>query len=152
MNNFDEAYDTFVKTDEDVEGLLAYAIFKRHELRWLKQHVSDNAKNPTPSETATFIKAAITSESQYRTEAADALIAFAEEVVESRRSVIEKQAVEGKFEAMETRVRSATSFWQTVLSNIIGFLAVSLLLAIVAFSAQKLGIDLLDAIGLQGPI
>jgi len=151
MSEFDEAYATFVDTDADIEGLLAYAIYKRHELRWLSQHVSDNGKKPTPSEYATFVKSAITSEHQYLTESADALIAFAEEVVEGRRPEIEKRAVEGKFEAVETRIISATSFWQTVLSSIIGFLAVSLLLVIVAFSAQKLGIDLLDAIGLQGP-
>lgn len=151
MNDFDEAYATFVGSDEDIEGLLAYAICKRHELRWLKQHVSDNGKRPTPSEAATFIKSAITSKHQYRTEAADALIAFAEEIVEGRRPHIEKRAVEGTFEAVEARILSATSFRQTVLSSIVGFLAVSLLLIIVAFSAQKLGIDLLDAIGLQGP-
>lgn len=138
----DRAYTTFVRAENDVEGLLAYSLYKRHEIFWLKDHISETGKKPTPSEGNAFIKAVITSENQYRVEATNALIGFAEEFVEQRRSEIERDAIAG-------RIAQSTSFGRTVLSSIIGFFAVSVILIIIALIVQFLGVDLLDVLRLK---
>lgn len=135
----DKAYNAFVRSDDDVEGLLAYAFSKRHEYAWLADHLGETTKNPTPSEQNAFVKSVITSERQYRVEASDALIAFAESVLEERRAGIIQEAIAG-------RIERSTGFWRTVLSSIIGFLAVSVLLIFIALIASIAGIDLIDAI------
>lgn len=139
--SFDKAYETFVSDDDDIEGLLAYAIFKRHELRWLDEHHKANSKSPTPTESATFLTAAITSSNQYETESASALIAFAEDFVEQRRPRIERSAIEG-------RIAEATSFRSTVTSSIIGFASVSIILVIIALVVRLLGVDILDVLSI----
>jgi len=135
----ERAYSAFVNGDDDLEGLLAFAIFKQHERRWEEKHLSEYGLQPSEMDRRTFIDSALTSLFQYRGEASNALLAFADSAVEDRKRAIETEAIEGQ-------ISKATSLPRAIFASIVGFLAVSALLVILSFVVSVLGIDLIDAL------
>ncbi|CUH54412.1 hypothetical protein [Shimia marina] len=138
------------KDNEDVEGLIAYALYKRHKRSWATNFEEKNKRPPNNAEKAAFAETTSTEDSceRYRMNAQDILIGFANSFVEDERPGIEQEAIKGSVSDAVHGIKKAGSFWSLLKVGVVSTLVTSALLALLAFGTQVFGIDLIDA--LQG--
>lgn len=134
---FSKAFDNFVKNDsEDIEGLLAYALYKRTVRDQCRQGVAVDGKvrNPPDSEVET-----------YRASARDmieTLLTDYENDVrpDLQRSYFDEQLERWKGEIKAT-VRSRTSTSGQILSNLVAWVITLAISLIVYFGVRSMTID-----------
>lgn len=134
--------------DEGIEGLVAYSLYKRHKRQWASRFQEQNGRDPSDDEKQAFATSVSTDDQcdRYRMDAQDILIGFANSFVEAEKPEIEKNAVAGELKEAAMKVVKASSFISLVRVGVASTLVTSVLLALLAFSTQLFGIDLVDAL------
>lgn len=134
--------------NEDIEGLVAYALYKRHKRQWAQKIRDEKHRNPTPDEEEGFAISNSTGDQcdRYRKDAQDILIGFANSFVEDQRPFIAKEAVAGELIEAAQKIRKSGSFWSLLIVGVSSTVITSVLLALLAFGTQVFGIDLIDAL------
>lgn len=148
MNTDPEAYngvfDKLVDSADDLEGLLAYGLYKQHKRDWLLQHREKYGRRPTVEEERIFVDGVLSDPSAYAHRASEAILAFADGVVTSQRDEIALEAIEQHVADSTREMKEQLGFWRGVGSQMISFFAVSVILVLLALSVERVGIDLLD--------
>lgn len=131
---YSKAFTNFVEAPDDVEGLLAYALYKRtiNEHRSLGRSSSNDQRDPQKHEIEI-----------YRTQAARYLETFGATVIEAERANIIAQGVqESTFElvrrldVISKEIRSSTGFWWPgVVVGVVAWLISIVLTILVVFAA-----------------
>ena len=141
-------FDLLVNGDGDVEGLLAYAYYKRHKRSWLFEFRDTLKREPSGAEAASFVNGACVADQldRYRQQAEKALIAYATVYVDGARGEIEQGAVAGRIEAAAKRIEAASGFLPQLKVAVASTIVTTAILVILAIGVRLLGIDLIDAV------
>ena len=140
-------FDLLAGDRNDIEGLTAYALRKRHKRHWAA-NIRLSGREPSLAEERAFAETAATEDQldRYRNDAQNILIAFANEFAEDLRPEIERQAIDARITQAAERIDRAGSFVSLVKFGVASTLITSAFVALLAFGAQYFGVDLVDAI------
>lgn len=141
-------FDLLASDKNDIEGLAAYALYKRHKRSWAQNTREVEHREPTPDEERNFARSAATPDQldRYRKDAQDILLAFANTFLEDERPRIEREAITARIEAAARSVEQSGSFLSLLKVGVVSTIITSALLALLAFGTQFFGIDLIDAL------
>lgn len=68
---YNKMYDSLVTSNEDIEGLLAYGIYKRHKRNFIIKHIEEHGNRPNKDEMDNFMTFALTQLERYKKEGKD---------------------------------------------------------------------------------
>ncbi|MBU0645633.1 MAG: hypothetical protein KJ731_08110 [Alphaproteobacteria bacterium] len=136
--------------NENIEGLVAYALYKRHKRTWAAIIREKHNRAPTADEERGFAESNATVDQleRYKMDAQDILIGFANSFVEDEKPQIEKAALSKEFLEASRTVKSSASFASLIKVGVASTLITSAILALLAFGTQYFGIDLVDALAI----
>ncbi|QAX29008.1 hypothetical protein [Leisingera sp. NJS204] len=143
----------------DVERLVAYALYKSHKREWCEQFVAQKHREPTAEEKLEFANAAGTTGQleRYQKDAADALIEYANKIVEEERENIVVEAitdrieisskkVEQESENIHNTVRRQNSIGILIWTGFISSLLTTALLVLLTIGTWLFGVDFVDGL------
>ncbi len=138
-----QVYSHLVEGEDDVIGLVAYALYKQDKREFLESWEKQRGTVPTGDQLEAFSTTQLTAgqRERYRTAARQVLDAYAGVAVESERGHIVEQAVTARIERAAGRAEAAGSFWRLVGATFIGFLLFALVAAVVLYAVEAAGID-----------
>lgn len=136
----DEIHGKLVNdTGQDVEGLLAYGIFKQSERDWIGRFHTAHGRAPTANEIhgQFYFSYDDGDIERLRTKAESMMVDFALSILDDERPAIEANARKAAHDAQIDRVlaeiRTSGSFWRSVIAGVIASLVFAVLtIALVA--------------------
>jgi hypothetical protein len=125
-------YERFVdEGDNQVQGYIAYGLYKNAKREWVVGFKEANQRDPTPDEVAGYVSAYTEQTiATYETQAAAVLAAFAEGAIADARADIVEEALRGSFWG---------SVWQSIFANAL----YTLILVALVFALALAGVDIL---------
>ena len=143
-NNQDKEYNSIFETlvgesgaNSDIVGIIAYGRYKQAKREWAAQIRIKYSRGPTDEELRSYVTTWTQSRLDgARQEAEQVLVRFADEVVAGARPGIEKEALRGTF--LGGALQSAT-----------GSFIYSLLLLLVFFIINRLGVDMISLFSVE---
>jgi hypothetical protein len=138
--------------EADVDGLVAYALYKQHKRDWCEQFQEERGAPPTSQEKLDFSKSVSTPGQleRYLKDAQDALGEFAGSLIDEEAPKIAEAAITGRIELAASRIENQSSFKSMVLFGVISTLISTSTLILLAVGIRLLGIDLLSAVDALG--
>ncbi len=129
------AYEQLVSGDDDLIGLIAYALYKKDKrdfhIGWREQHGSPPQADHIKAFTASVLT--LGQQLRYRTAARDMVDAYAKTVSDAEKPLIEKGAVTERFEQAARKVEESIRWYRQVPAGIVaGLVLVVVLVAVVA--------------------
>lgn len=133
---------------DDLECLIAYALYKQHKREWAQSFERQNGQKPSPADDSAFANAVCTDAqlNRYRQNAADLMIAFANQVAEEERPEIEREAITARVEAAASAVSGSASFGKQVLTGLVSSLITTFVLIILTVASALFGVDPIDGV------
>lgn len=134
-------FDNLVTAPDDIEGFIAYGLYKQAKREWLLEHQARTGRAPTASELLAFSRQwSPTALQAFRETAESALSAYAQSVLEDQTPSIQRDAL-----------LQGRPLWKDVMIGVISALSYSIVLVVAAFLIKIFGNDFMDAInGLKG--
>ena len=134
-NEHNRAYEQLVSGDDDLIGLIAYALYKKDKrdfyLGWQEQHGSAPQADHVRAFTATVLT--LGQQLRYRTAARDMIDAYAKTVADAEKPLIEKGAVTDRFEEAARKVEESVRWYRQIPAGIVaGLVFAAVLVAVVA--------------------
>lgn len=128
-------YSNIVQSDDDIIGLVAYGLYKKHKIEFFNKVRKDKGgAEPSESEIASFIQAAST-ESQiktYQDQAERILMDVVANVTEEQIQQTSREMLESYETKISNAVKKETPSWiKTVGLNVLGTFAFSLLITLI---------------------
>lgn len=141
-------FDLLQADSDDIECLVAYALYKQHKRSWAASFEEQYGTKPTPDDTLRFAEAVSTSDQlrRYQQNAADLIISFANQVVEDERPEIEQEAITARIEAAASSVSGSASFGKQVLTGLVSSLITTFVLIVLTVAIALFGVDPLDGV------
>ena len=145
---YNRAYEALVAEDDDVTGLIAYAIYKQDKrdflVRWREQHGAP----PSADEVKAFATTVLGpgQRQRYRVAARTILDAYASTVLDAEKPLIAREAVARRIEEAAERVETAAVWWRQIPTGVIAALLYTVLLICIVFALRFAGIDLLSVL------
>jgi hypothetical protein len=129
------AYEQLVSGDDDLIGLIAYALYKKDKrdfyIGWQEQHGSPPQADHVKAFTASVLT--LGQQLRYRTAARDMIDAYAKTVSDAEKPLIEKGAVTERFEQAARKVEDSIRWYRQIPAGIVAGLALAVaLIAVVA--------------------
>ena len=129
------AYEQLVSGDDDLIGLIAYALYKKDKrdfyLGWQEQHGSPPQADHVRAFTATVLT--LGQQLRYRTAARDMIDAYAKTVADAEKPLIEKGAVTERFEEAARKVEESIRWYRQIPAGIVaGLIFAAVLVGVVA--------------------
>lgn len=146
MTDKNPVFDLLEVETDDIQNMVAYALYKRHKREWARGIREKTGSDPTPEQDAEFAGVVATESSlqRFRDSAGNMLVAFANQVVDEERDNIEEEAVPKRVEtALQTLERSG-SFKNQVISGILSSFVTIAVLVLLTLSIGLFGIDVVD--------
>jgi len=133
---------------DDLERLVAYALYKQHKRRWAREFEEREGRRPTGDDDEAFARAVGTVDQldRYRQNAQDLIIAFADSILEDARPEIEKGAITARVEAAVGKIEGFSAFWRQVASGLLSSIITTAILIILTLAVAFFGIDLVDGV------
>jgi len=157
--SYNQAYETLVGADDDLVGMLAYALYKRSKRHWVIRHRQTYGREPSGEEYRTFVDAQLDPDSvkRLRDDATSLLYSYAESVVESyspqiRQEALGEDAVRRAEEAHTAlkdtlgTIASKDTFWKNLAISALGAFLYSVILALIAIILHFVGVSLIDIV------
>jgi hypothetical protein len=84
-SQYNTVYERLVLRDDDLIGLIAYALYKQRKRAWLVDFKSQKSRAPSPDEQSSYIIGETTAarSNDYRQQAEASLGAYADQVIKS---------------------------------------------------------------------
>jgi hypothetical protein len=143
-------FEHLVEGDDDVIGLIAYALYKQDKRTWIvswKQ--THGGAEPTDDQVEAFVKAQMTAaqRERYRAAGRQTIDAYSMVAVDYERPMITQQAVAGRVELAAARLEASRRWWRQIPAVLIGGLAAAaILLGLVAVLVAA-GVDVAGYLG-----
>lgn len=133
----------------DIDGLVAYSLYKHHKREWCTQFEADKNRVPSLEEKLDFAKSVSTPGQleRYIKDAQDALGEFAGSLLDEERPEIEKEAITGRVEAAAQKIESQGTLAAQIKIGVVSTMISTFTLVALAIGIRLFGIDLID--GLQ---
>lgn len=134
-------FDQLVLASDDIEGFIAYGLYKQAKREWLVDHRAREGRAPTPAELRNFSRQwTPTTLKAFHENAESALFSYAQSVVQNETPFIQRDAlVQGR------------PLWKDVMIGVVSALTYSVILVIAAFLLSVFGNDFLDALAVIRP-
>lgn len=142
--DYNTAFEKLVRDESDLEGLVAYALYKQHKRDWVVEYLNEHSQHPDKKTEDDVVKGLLIDPSAYKLRASNALLGFADRVVEERQRDIELLAIEKHVANSTDELKKAGGVWRSIWTQIISFFAVSIILILIALSVERTGVDLKD--------
>jgi hypothetical protein len=137
------AYEQLVSNDEDLIGLIAYALYKKDKrdffLGWREQHGAQPSADHVKAFTATVLT--LGQQLRYRTAARDMIDAYAKTVSDAEKPLIEKSAVADRLEQAARRVEETGRWYRQIPAGIVAALVFSGIVVLAVIGLGYAGID-----------
>lgn len=141
-------FDLLDAGSDDIECLVAYALYKQHKRSWAASFEEQNGRPPLPEDNERFATVAGTHDQlrRYQQNAADLIISFANQVVEEERPEIEHEAITARIEAAASKVSGSASFGKQVFTGLVASLITTFVLILLTIATALFGVDPLDGV------
>jgi hypothetical protein len=139
-------YEHLVEGDDDVIGLVAYALYKQDKRDWLATWRRQHSGEPTDDQIDAFIATQMSfgQRDRYRVAARQVLDAYAATVVDVERPAIVQGAVSQRIESAATRVENASRWWRQLPAAFIGALLFAVIIVAIVVALVAAGVDVLS--------
>jgi hypothetical protein len=153
---YTRVYESLVEADDDVIGLVAYALYKQDKRDWIISWRERHGDQPGPQHLDAFVSGKLTpgQHDRYRTAARNILDAYALTAVEAERPLIERRAISDRIETAAKHIEGAGAWWRQIPAGVISALIYTIFLILIAAALRFAGIDLLaifDAVADRAP-
>ncbi|PIB90441.1 hypothetical protein [Caulobacter sp. FWC2] len=134
--DYNPVFDQLVRASDDIEGFIAYGLYKQAKREWLLDHRAREGRAPTMAELRGFSRQWTPTTLQAFRETADgALSAYAQITLEDQTPSIQRDAL-----------LQGRPLWKDILIGVISALSYSVILVIAAFLLKIFGNDFVDAV------
>ncbi|WP_151719331.1 hypothetical protein [Gemmobacter serpentinus] len=141
-------FDRLCADSDDIESLVAYALYKKHKRDWAENYRKTHGSDPKTADDDAFASA-VSTDGQlqlYRQNAQNLIIAFADQMVEEVKPDIEKEAITARIEAATAKISGAGSFAKQMLSGLTASLITTFVLIILTIASALFGVDPIDGL------
>ena len=139
---YNRVFEMLVTDSDDLVGLVAYALYKRHKRDWLL--ALRTKREPTPEDAEAFLTTVVTSLDSYRERARVALVEYGSGYVEDARPQIAVDAIEGRIAEAAAKVEESGSWLRQVGVGVTSSIITTALLLLLAVAVQAAGVDFLE--------
>jgi hypothetical protein len=128
-------YEYFIGSEEDIVGLVAYAIYKQEKREWLANWRRQNSSDPSPEHFSAFISANLTpgQRHRYRNAARQVLDAYVAADYEGAPNAGRGDADLQRIEEAVARIEQRTGWLQSLWAGALGAGVVLIAVGIVTF-------------------
>lgn len=139
--NYNTVYEKVVRRDDDLVGLIAYALYKQNKRDWLIQQRQRKGKDPTETELGAYLTAQQLDRTiqMYRDQAEAVLKDFGEQVIERATPELQQAAISGKIE-------ETLRWYKQLPTGIAAAFIYTVILILIALVLRYAGIDFLSII------
>lgn len=118
---YNSMYDSLVSSDDDIEGLLAYSIYKRYKRKFIISHKEKNGTDPNDKEIGDFMTSAFCHLDSYRKEGQEVFFHCVGNCVreELAKSDEHKKLVEKLVDATQTEIGKVEKKYDETISKIV---------------------------------
>ena len=154
---YNAIYEQLVRDDDDLAGMIGYALYKQSKRAWIMRFERDEGRRPTEAEVfRSYVRAQGPHElERLRNEADATLAAYSGVVVEAERPSIVAQALESAMiedaRDLHRAVDRNTRWYKGIEANIAGAFLYSLLLIAAVLVLRWAGVDLLGLLDKARP-
>lgn len=139
---YNEVFERLVTDTDDIEGFIAYGLYKQAKREWLIAFHSENQRSPSLKELNAYNKTwTDTSLQALRENAESALSAYADTIIDVATPEIEAEAL-----------KVGRPIWKDLLIGASSALTYSLLLIVASYLIQVFGNDIADAYRSLSPV
>ena len=138
-SSYNTVYEKLVLREDDLVGLISYALYKQRKRSWIVDFKSQKGRSPNKDEENSYLIGETTSSrlNDYRQQAEAILGSYADAVVKSAIPEIQKAAISGKIE-------QALAWYQQIPGGIVAGLSYTIFLICLVLVLKYAGIDLLS--------
>ena len=131
MYKYNFIYEKLVESEDDLVGLIAYGIYKKHKIEYITRIKEEQKREPTDEECHSFFVASTTSSQldKYRSQAEDMLLEMAGNITESELKQYESDMLKNYKKEISSCMPSN---WRTFFISIGAGIVSALLFAIIA--------------------
>ncbi|CAL8968545.1 hypothetical protein RHODGE_RHODGE_04595 [Rhodoplanes serenus] len=143
--SYNTVYERLVQRDDDLVGLIAYALYKQHKRDWLVEHRERQGRDPNDDE----LKAYLTAQQldrmiqMYRERAETVLNEFGDQILQEATPEIQRAAISAE-------IATSLAWWRQLPTGIASAFAYSLLLVGLTLVLRFAGVDVLGILTAVG--
>ena len=135
-NDYNEIFEQLVDEADDIEGFIAYGLYKQAKREWLIVFQAKHARAPSKADLRAFVANWTPTLLQSLRETAEsALSNYAQIVVEEERPTIERNIL-----------KQGRPLWKDVLIGVVSAVSYSVILVLAAYILHVFGNDFTDAL------
>lgn len=137
--SYNKIYERIVQRDDDLVGLIAYALYKQHKRDWLIGFKKARNASPNDIEVNAYLIGEGTEGriNAYRDQAARALNNFADQIITAATPNIQKIAIEG-------RIENSTKWHNQIFGGIVAAFIYTVISICILLVIKIAGVDILS--------
>jgi len=150
---YSRVYDHLVEGEDDVIGLIAYALYKQDKRDWFISWKRSHDAEPTPDHVEAFVNGQMTTaqRERYRAASRQVLDSYAFVAVEAEKPLITQTAVAGRVETAVAKIERSRRWYRQLPGILIGgIVAAAIVIGVVAVLVA-LDIDVASYLGYEAP-
>lgn len=142
---YNTVYEKLILRDDDLVGLISYALYKQRKRSWVIDFKSQKGRAPRDDEANSYLIGETTSSrlNDYRQQAEAILGSYADQVIKSATPDIQKNAIAGKIER-------SLAWYQQIPGGVVAGLSYTVFLVCLVLALKYAGIDLLSILNAAG--
>ena len=150
---YSRVYDHLVEGEDDVIGLVAYALYKQDKRDWFISWKRAHDAEPTPDHVEAFVNGQMTTaqRERYRAGARQVLDSYAFVAVEAEKPLITQTAVAGRVEAAVAKIERSRRWYRQLPGILIGGIVAAAIVIGVVAALVALDIDVASYLGYEAP-
>ena len=142
---YNTVYEKLVQRDDDLIGLIAYALYKQHKRDWLIAYRQREGREPSAAELSAYLMSQQLDRTvlMYRERAEAVLNQFGEQIIDRATPDIQRNSI-------SSEISRSLTWWRQLPAGISAAIAYSALLILIALVLRYAGIDfssILSAVG-----
>jgi hypothetical protein len=136
---YNTLYEKLVYRDDDLIGLIAYALYKQRKRSWIVDFQQQKNRSPNGDEAHSYLIGETTASrlNDYRQQAEAILGSYADEIIKNAAPEIQKAAIAGKIE-------QSLRWYQQIPGGVVAAFAYTVFLICLVLVLKYAGIDLLS--------
>ncbi|MGV8838761.1 MAG: hypothetical protein ACWA6X_00505 [Bauldia sp.] len=151
---YSRVYDHLVEGEDDVIGLIAYALYKQDKRDWFISWKRAHNAEPTADHVEAFVNGQMTTaqRERYRAAARQVLDSYAFVALEAEKPLITQQAIAGRVETAVAKLERSRRWWRQFPGILLGgIIAAALVIGVVA-ALVAFDVDVAGYLGYEAPV
>lgn len=146
---YNRVFETYVASEEDLVGLVAYALYKHRKRDWIvetKQSAGAKALDAAALDHFERQMTLAQTVRDFRERAENALATYAEEYVDAQTPRIREEAISKEIFDAREGIRRSQHFWRQIFQSLIVSVVTAAVLVLLVIAAHIFGIDPIDGL------